>query len=59
MAQTRQDIRNAWNKANYKDYQVRLRRNDDRLLIEKVERLKTKGLGTTEIFRQALEKLEE
>lgn len=58
MAQTRQELRAAWNKANYKDYQVRLRVNDDKELIEKVERLKKEGMGTTQIFREALEKLE-
>lgn len=58
MAQTSQEIRNAWNKANYKVYRVHLRNGDDKELIDKVERLKKRGLGTTEIFREALEKLE-
>jgi hypothetical protein len=59
MAQTKQEIRVAWNKANYQRYLVQLRINDDAELIQKVESLKAKGYGTTEIFRMALEKLGE
>lgn len=58
MAQTKQEIRVAWNKANYQKYTIQLRIEDDAELIEKVEKLKAKGHGTTEIFRMALEKLE-
>lgn len=57
MSQTKQEIRNAWNKANYTVYHVYLRKEDDKSLIEKVERLKSEGMGTTEIFREALEML--
>lgn len=59
MAQTRQELRNAWNKATYKAYQVNLRKDNDSKLIEKVESRKAKGQGVTEIFREALEKLED
>ena len=58
MAQTRQEIRNAWNKENYQTYRVHLRKNDDAELIEKIEKRKAKGQKPTEIFREALEKLE-
>lgn len=58
MAQTKQEIRVAWNKANYQKYTIQLRIQDDAALIEKVEKLKAEGYGITEIFRMALETLE-
>lgn len=58
MAQTKQEIRNAWNKEHYKSYQVNLRYDQNADLIEKVEKRKAQGQKVKDIFIEALEKLE-
>lgn len=44
----------AWNAKTYKRYQVYLRLDEDRELIDYIERHKAQT-GTTELFRDALE----
>ena len=44
-------------RANYASYRVNLRKDTDTELIAFVERRKHNGEQTTEIFREALEKL--
>lgn len=59
MAQTKQEIRNAWNKDHYKSYQVNLRYDQNADLIDKVEKRKAQGQNVKDIFIEALEKLED
>ena len=53
---TSAEVRHRWEAANYQMYVVRLRKDTDAELIELVEAHKDK-FGTTEIFRQGLEKI--
>ena len=57
MAQTKQEIRNAWNKENLKLYGVSFHKTHNADLIEYVERRKQAGDKTSEIFREGIEKL--
>ena len=57
MAQTRQEIRNEWNRVNLKHYNVAFHRTNDKDLIEYIEKRKERGEQTTEIFRDAVESL--
>ena len=56
MAQTSYGLRKQWDKDNHKIYSVRLRLKDDADLIEYIESHKAEQ-GTSQIFREALEKL--
>ena len=57
MGKTSTEAKARWKKANYVEYHVNLRRDTDAELISYVERAKHNGRQTTEIFREALEKL--
>lgn len=59
MAQTRQDIRQAWDAANMNRYMVRLHKDKDKDLIDYVESQKRAGRKTSEIFKEGLESLKE
>lgn len=48
-----------WNKENYKQYFVSFRKDTDAELIAFVEEKKESGLQTTEIFRDAIQKLKD
>lgn len=53
---TSSEVKKRWMDANYKSYRVNLRYDTDKELIDFMEANKEK-LGTTEIFRAALENL--
>ena len=57
LAQTKQEIRNEWNRVNLKHYNVAFHRTNDVDIIAYVEKRKERGEGTTEIFREAMESL--
>lgn len=59
MTQTRQDIRQAWDKANLARYGVTLHNDKDKDLIDYVESQKRAGRKTSEIFKEGLESLKE
>lgn len=53
---TSSEVKMRWMRANYKRYQVQLRYDTDKALIDFIE--ENKGTyGTTELFREALELL--
>ena len=56
---TSTEVKNAWKQRNYKQYNVSLRFDTDKDLIEFVEEKKRSGENTTDIFRQAIKKLKE
>lgn len=56
MSYTSPEVKNRWNKANYRQYTVNLRYDEDQDLIDYIEQYKEQ-FGTTEIFRQALQQL--
>ena len=56
VAQTKQEIRNAWNKAHYRTFTVSFRTDTDKEIIDYIEAHKER-FGTTEIFRAAMEEL--
>ena len=56
MSQTRQEIRNAWNKAHYRTFTASFRTDTDKEIIDYIEANKER-FGTTEIFRAAMEAL--
>jgi hypothetical protein len=43
-----------WEKENYKKYVVRFRTDRDKELMEYINKEKERGVGTTELFRDAL-----
>lgn len=53
---TSSEVKMRWMKANYKRYQVQLRLDTDKDLIDFIESNKEQH-GTTELFRAGLEKL--
>ena len=55
-SKTSTEAKARWNAANYKRYQIYLRRDEDAELIEFIEENK-EDIGTTELFRTGLEKL--
>lgn len=50
-------IRQQWDKENLKKYGVAFHTTHDAELIEYIERQKATGKGTSEIFREAIEKI--
>lgn len=56
MGKTSSEVKQRWEAQNYKKYLVRLRADEDKDLIEFIERTKS-VYGTTELFRAGLEKL--
>ena len=54
---TSTEVKQRWEKENYSRYVVRLRKDTDAELIDLIEARKQAGENTTEIFRDALEKL--
>ena len=58
---TSTEVKNRWNAANYKRYQIGLRYDTDQDLIDFVERFKAKndGMGVSDIFRAGVEVLME
>ena len=54
---TSSEVKARWNKANYASYHVSLRKDTDSDLIALVERRKHNGESTTEVFRDALQRL--
>ena len=57
MGKTSTEVKTRWIKANYASYHVSLRKDSDGDLISLVERRRHNGETTTQIFREALEKL--
>ena len=57
ISQTKQEIRNEWDRVNLKRYNVAFHRTNDARLIDFVEKRKERGEQTTEIFREAVESL--
>lgn len=53
---TSTEVKTRWMKANYKRYQVQLRLDSDKELIDFIEANKEKH-GTTELFRMGIEKI--
>jgi len=53
---TSSEVKTRWMKANYKRYQVQLRLDSDKDLIDFIEANKEK-YGTTELFRMGIEKI--
>lgn len=56
VAQTKQEIRVAWNKAHYRTFTASFRTDTDQEIIAYIEANKER-FGTTEIFRAAMEML--
>lgn len=56
MSYTSSEVKNRWNKANYRQYTVNLRYDTDKDIIDYIEANKER-FGTTEIFRAAMEML--
>lgn len=54
---TSTEVKQRWENANYSRYAVRLRKDTDQHLIDMVEKKKAEGMNTSDIFREALEKL--
>ena len=54
---TSTEVKYRWIKANYKQYTVSFRYDTDRELIDFVTEKQEKGLGTSEIFKEAVESL--
>lgn len=52
---TSSEVKQRWEAAAYKKYIVRLRVEDDSEIIDYIE--KHKEIGTTELFRRAIEEL--
>ena len=52
--QTSTEVKQRWENNNYAKYTVRLRYDTDKELIDYIEKHKG-GIGTTEIFREALD----
>ena len=57
MAQTRQEIRNEWNRVNLKHYNVSFHRTNDAEIVAYIEGRKERGEKTTDIFREAMDAL--
>lgn len=55
-AKTSTAVKARWNEKTYKRYQIYLRQEEDAELIAYIEQRKAAGNGTSEIFREALEK---
>ena len=56
---TSNEVKTRWKQRNYKAYQVNLRYDTDRHLIDYVIGRQEKGQQTSEIFKEALEALVE
>lgn len=56
IGKTSSAAKNRWNRDNYKRYTINLRKDEDKELIEYVEKNKEK-IGVTEIFRIGIETL--
>lgn len=54
---TSTEVKTRWKQKAYQQYNVNLRKDDDKELIEYVERKKAEGYNTTEVFREALENI--
>lgn len=55
MSQTRVELRNEWNRKNYKSYTINLRYDNDQQLMDYIDEERAKGRGITDIVRDALE----
>lgn len=53
---TSSEVKNAWKQRNYKQYNVNLKLDTDKEIIDYIEANKER-FGTTEIFRAAMEML--
>ena len=53
---TSTEVKNAWKQRNYKQYNVNLKLDADKEIIDYIEANKER-FGTTEIFRAAMEEL--
>lgn len=56
---TSSEVKYRWIKANYKQYNVSFRYDTDKALIDHVEKMRDKGIGTSEVFKEAVEALME
>lgn len=57
MAQTRQEIRAAWDKANLRRYGVMAHKEHEKHIIDYVESRKAKGEAASAIFKEGIEAL--
>lgn len=55
VGKTSTEVKQRWIKANYQRYNINLRLDSDRELIEYIKRKQAEGLNITEIVRDALE----
>lgn len=53
---TSSEVKNAWKQRNYKQYNINLKLDTDKEIIDYIEANKER-FGTTEIFRAAMEML--
>ena len=53
---TSSEVKNAWKQRNYKQYNVNLKLDTDKEIIDYIEANKER-FGTTEVFRAAMEML--
>lgn len=56
ISRTSTEVKQRWEKENYKRYVVRLRNDTDKDLIDYIESRKIRGDGTSEIFKELLNK---
>lgn len=54
MGKASSQAKRKWNNANYREFRVPLRKEDDKELIALAEELKESGVTLAEIFRQGL-----
>lgn len=54
---TSSEVKYRWIKANYKQYTVSFRYDTDKELIDYVEGMRSKGVGTSEVFKEAVDAL--
>lgn len=57
MAQTKQSIRRAWDKEHLKTYGVAVHRENEKEIIEYVERRKSEGVPISAVFKEGIKEL--
>ena len=57
MGKTSTEVKSRWINANYARYNVNLRKDVDSELIAYIERRKHNGESTSEVFRDAIQRL--
>ena len=57
MAQTKQEIRRAWDKEHMKTYGVVVHKENEKDIFEYIERRKSEGTPTSAIFKEGIREL--